>query len=144
MQAFLSYSIAEPEQYVLTLLANKLRERGFTLTASYKDSLDSLGELQIGNSTLFIGIIAREGKKLKKVNQEKAMIDAVLKIDANNETAMWYLALLYEERNNIDAAKEIWGKIALSERDKPDASQFPEHSLWRISAKEKLMKYVEQ
>lgn len=82
--------------------------------------------------------------KLKKVNEEKSIIDTVFKIDANNETAMWYLALLYEERNNIDAAKEIWGKIALSERNKPDESSFPEYSLWRISAKEKLMKYMDQ
>lgn len=81
--------------------------------------------------------------KLKEVNKEKAMIDAVLKIDKNNETAMWYLALLYEERNNIEAAKEIWGKIALSERNKPESSEFPEYSVWRISAKEKLMKYVD-
>lgn len=82
--------------------------------------------------------------KLKKVNEEKSIIDAVLKIDVNNETAMWYLALLYEERSNVDAAKEIWKKIAISERNKPEGSQFPEYSIWRISAKEKLMKYVDQ
>ena len=98
------------------------------------------GQMTIKIYNSYIGFL----HKIKKVNEEKKMIDTVLKIDPSNETAMWYLALLYEERSNIDAAKEIWKKIALSERNKPEGSQFPEYSLWRISAKEKLMKYVDQ
>jgi hypothetical protein len=70
MQAFLSYSIAESEKYVLTLLAKKLRERGFSIVSNYNEVLDSLSKLQIGDSTLFIGIIAKKGRDLERVNQE--------------------------------------------------------------------------
>ncbi|PCJ59197.1 MAG: hypothetical protein COA79_10880 [Planctomycetota bacterium] len=80
--------------------------------------------------------------KIKETNKEKEVIDKILKIDPMNETAMWYLALLYEERKNIDEAKNLWKKIAISERNKPNGSMFPKYSLWRIQAKEKLMKYV--
>ena len=118
----------------------KKADEKFCDAIKISDERNATGQMTIRIYTSYIEFL----HKLKKVNEEKAMIDIVLKIDANNETAMWYLALLYEERSNIDAAKEIWKKIALSERNKPDGSQFPELSLWRISAKEKLMKYVDQ
>jgi hypothetical protein len=118
----------------------KKAEEKFLDAIKIAEDRNATGPLTIKIYTHYIEFL----HKLKEVNKEKAMIDAILKIDKDNETALWYLALLYEERKNIDAAKEIWGIIALSERNKPDGSEFPEYSIWRISAKEKLMKYVDQ
>lgn len=118
----------------------KKAEEKFGDAIKISEDRNASGQMTIKIYTSYIAFL----HKIKKVNEEKATIDAVLRIDPNNETAFWYLALLYEERSNIDAAKEIWKKIALSERHKPEGSPFPEYSLWRISAKEKLMKYVDQ
>jgi hypothetical protein len=94
MQAFLSYSIAESDQYVLTLLAKKLRERGFSVVSNYKEVIDSLSKLQIGDSTLFIGIIAKKGKDLERVNQEiqfaiRKNKPMILLVEDNIKVADW-------------------------------------------------------
>ncbi len=94
MQAFLSYSIAESEKYVLTLLAKKLRERGFSIVSNYNEVLDSLSKLQIGDSTLFIGIIAKNGKDLERVNQEiqfaiRKNKPMILLVEENIRVADW-------------------------------------------------------
>ncbi len=64
MIAFISYSISDAEQYVLTLLAQKLREKGFSVTSNYKQSshiLDFQTINSIKNSELFIGVITNSG-----------------------------------------------------------------------------------
>jgi hypothetical protein len=65
MIAFISYSLNESEKYVLTLLAQKLQERGFSLTSGYGQSLgfvDFQTENEIKNSSLFIGVITSSGR----------------------------------------------------------------------------------
>ncbi len=64
MIAFISDSIGESEQYVLTLLAQKLREKGFSVTSNYKQSSQFLNFQTINdikNADLFIGLIAKSG-----------------------------------------------------------------------------------
>lgn len=64
MIAFISYSVSEAEQYVLTLLAQKLREKGFSVTSNYKQS-SQIPDFQtvnsIKNADLFIGLVAASG-----------------------------------------------------------------------------------
>ena len=64
MIAFISDSISDSEQYVLTLLAQKLREKGFSVTSNYKQSskfLDFQTINAIKNADLFIGLVATSG-----------------------------------------------------------------------------------
>jgi hypothetical protein len=64
MNAFISYSIADNEQYILTLLAQKLAETGLTLVTSYDQgdypNPDAANEIK--NSAIFIGLITRLGR----------------------------------------------------------------------------------
>ena len=64
MIAFISDSIGDSEQYVLTLLAQKLREKGFSVTSNYKQSSqfpDFQTITAIKSSDLFIGLVAASG-----------------------------------------------------------------------------------
>ena len=70
MIAFISYSLKESEKYVVTLLAKKLQEKGFSLTSGFRQSsnfVDFQTENEIKNSSLFIGLITgsftKSGKK---------------------------------------------------------------------------------
>jgi hypothetical protein len=130
MQAFLSYSIAESEQYVLTLLANNLRERGFSLTANYKETVDSLCQLQIGNSTLFIGILTHAGKKTDRVSQEihfaiKQKKPMILLVEDNIRVAEWVESykntIKFNRKFPQSAIAEVNKRIQTSQ-DKPQAN----------------------
>jgi len=67
MNVFISYSIDETEQYILTLLSQKVSETGFTLVTSYDQS--DLVEFQAANeirgAVLFIGLITSSGRSRK-------------------------------------------------------------------------------
>jgi hypothetical protein len=70
MIAFISYSINESEQYVLTLLAQKLREKGFSVTSNYKQAsqlLDFQTINAIKSADLFIGLVAASGNPTSTV-----------------------------------------------------------------------------
>jgi len=65
MIAFISYSLNESEKYVVTLLAQKLREKGFSLTSGFSQSpsfVDFQTENEIKNSSLFIGLVTSSGR----------------------------------------------------------------------------------
>ena len=74
MNAFISYSMSENEQYILNLLAQKLAETGLTLVTSYNQStFDNFQAANdIRNSALVIGLITSSGPAFKtsKVYQE--------------------------------------------------------------------------
>jgi hypothetical protein len=74
MNAFISYSIDDHEQYILSLLAQKLRENDIMLVTSYNqsDSIDWQIMSDIKNATFFIGLITKTGrpKKTERVLQE--------------------------------------------------------------------------
>jgi len=74
MNAFISYSIGDNEQYILSLLAQKLRENGINLVTSYNqtDTIDWQTMNEIKNATFFIGLITKTGrpKKTARVIQE--------------------------------------------------------------------------
>jgi hypothetical protein len=70
MNVFISYSIRDTEQYILSLLAQRIAESGLTLVTSL-DQSDYLGSLssqvsnEIRNSVLFIGLITKSARELK-------------------------------------------------------------------------------
>ena len=91
MRAFLSYSLNDAEQYVLTILARKLREQGFVVSLSYNvcsNTLDYETFNQINKSNLFIGIITKTGNANRRVFNEwkeatKRRIPSLLLIEDN-------------------------------------------------------------
>lgn len=74
MNAFISYSISENEQYILTLLAQKVAELGLTLVTSYNQSdwPDAQTANEIKNSSVFIGLMTASGSlgKRSRVHSE--------------------------------------------------------------------------
>lgn len=73
MRAFISYSINDTDQYVLTLLSSKLRSQRFVITTSqnfYNSRLDEMTINAILESNLFIGIIMRQSVEKNRVLDE--------------------------------------------------------------------------
>lgn len=73
MRAFISYSVNDKEQFILTLLSSKLRQQGFVLTSSqnfYQNVVDFTTMNQIKESHLFVGVITKQGIERKRVLSE--------------------------------------------------------------------------
>ena len=74
MNAFISYSIGDNEEYILSLLAQKLGGNGINLVTSYNqsDAIDWQTTNEIKNATFFIGLITKTGRprKTARVIQE--------------------------------------------------------------------------
>jgi hypothetical protein len=71
MKAFISYSLLDSEEYVVTQLAKKLREQGFySDTGPYKsnDKIDDETFFKIKSSHLFIGILMHKTSKITALN----------------------------------------------------------------------------
>jgi hypothetical protein len=91
MKAFISYSIVDKEQYLITLLSNKLRRDGYSLVTStnlYSNTLDFTTTQQISSSQLFIGIVSYNGLQRDRVLKEwqnavNTKIPSVLLIEQN-------------------------------------------------------------
>lgn len=80
MRAFLSYSLNDAEQYVLSILANKLNEQGFIVSSNYngRNFIDFEQFNTINNANLFIGVITATSQEGNRVFKE------------------WHLALQYK------------------------------------------------
>lgn len=73
MRAFLSYSLNDSDQFVLTILAKKLKEQGFVVSSSYNylnQTIDYQTFTQLNKSTLYIGIITATGNANSRVLKE--------------------------------------------------------------------------
>ena len=79
MRAFLSYSLNDSEQYVLSILVNKLNEKGFTVSSSYSNYnfIDFERFNQINSSNLFIGVITATGTEYERVYKEWETASAI-------------------------------------------------------------------
>ncbi len=88
MKAFLSYSLNDSEQYVLSILVKKLNEQGFIVSSSY-DNYSFIGFEQfnqINSSNLFIGVITATSREYERVINEweaavKRKVPALLLVD---------------------------------------------------------------
>ena len=73
MRAFISYSLNDSEQFVLTILARKLKEQGFIVSSSYNlfsKTLDYETFTQLYKSNFFIGLISITGNANDRVFNE--------------------------------------------------------------------------
>lgn len=72
MRAFLSYSLNDQDQFILTLLSSELRRKNFQITQSndFNSEMSSLTKVNINKSQLFIGIITGDGYETKRVQKE--------------------------------------------------------------------------
>ncbi|MCC5923967.1 MAG: hypothetical protein JJT77_09280 [Crocinitomicaceae bacterium] len=72
MRAFVSYSINDSDQYILTLLSSELGKKGVVLSQSndFYTQLSPITEASIKKSQLFIGLITFAGDEKDRVMQE--------------------------------------------------------------------------
>jgi hypothetical protein len=73
MKVFISYSINDKDQFILTLLSSELIKRGYQINQSIdfkKDKISSLTKINISKSELFIGIITGSGFEQKRIISE--------------------------------------------------------------------------
>lgn len=73
MKAFVSYSVSDNNEFVLTLLSSKLREKNFIVNTSqnfYNSILDYNTMNEINETHLFIGLITGFGNERNRVFQE--------------------------------------------------------------------------
>ena len=91
MKAFISYSLNDSEQYILTILSRVLKEQGYSITSNhlaYKHVVNYEVYTQLGKSNLFIGIITKTGNANTRVLNEwkeaiKRKIPAIILIEDN-------------------------------------------------------------
>jgi hypothetical protein len=133
MNAFISYSINEDEQYILTLLSQKVAEAGLTLVTSYNQSdwPDPQTANEIKNSVLFIGLMTGSGSlsKRSRVYSEFKQANlfsrpAILLIEETVEVGLWedsYHNTIRFNRFSINqAVEEVKRRISTSQTDQPN------------------------
>lgn len=134
MNVFISYSIQANEQYILSLLAQKLAETGLMSVTSYDQGsyVDIQAINDIKNSVLFIGLITHAGglAKVSRVFSEFKQANllqkpAILLIEEGVEVAPWvsiYQNTIRFNRYNIEQAiTEVNRRIQTSPN--PQANQ---------------------
>lgn len=89
MKAFISYSLNQQEQYIVTLLSYKLRQQGFSLIMSNYtyDVVDYTTRNQIFLSQVFVGLITLHSQQRQRVLDEYGIavqnnVPAILLIEA--------------------------------------------------------------
>jgi hypothetical protein len=133
MNAFISYSISENEQYILSLLAQKVAETGLTLVTSYdqSDSANFQTTNDIRNCAVFIGLITRSGRlaKTSRVYSEFKQANlfsrpAILLIEDTVSVAPWIGSYSNTVRFNRffinQAIDEVKNKIRASQTTQPN------------------------
>ncbi len=73
MKAFVSYSVTDNNEFILTLLSTKLREKNFIVTTSqnfYSNIIDYNTMSEIGSAHLFVGVITGTGTERNRVLEE--------------------------------------------------------------------------
>lgn len=72
MKAFLSYSLNDKDQFILTLLAKELTVKGFSINQShdFNAEMSQLTKVNISKSNLFIGLISGIGYEKNRIENE--------------------------------------------------------------------------
>lgn len=125
MKAFISYSIGDEDQMVITLLSNRLRNQGFQILTSqnfYSRELDFTTKGQVNNSSIFFGVITAYGQEKARVleewNYSKSInIPNILLIEdiVNLNSDFKGNYLVFNRNNPQKAIDEITNKINNSE-----------------------------
>lgn len=120
MKAFLSYSLNDRDQFILTLLAKELNTRGFSINQSndFNTQMSQLTKINISKSNLFIGLISGKGLESVRVQNEwglayNANIPSILIIE-NNVPLNYgfnYPYIIFDRNNPHQAIAELNKKI---------------------------------
>lgn len=142
MNAFISYSIANSEQYILTLLSQKVSEIGLTLVASYDQGNwpNTQATDEIKNAAVFIGLMTSSGPlgKRNRVYAEFKQANlfsrpAILLIE-DNIPVLWeghYHNTIRFNRHNIgQTIQEVNNRIAISQQQTPEV---PNAAAWILA-----------
>ena len=131
MKAFISYSLNDSEQYVLTILASKLKEQGFIVATSYNalnNILDYNSFSQLNRSSLFIGLITQTGNANQRVYTEwkeatKRQIPSLLLVENNvsiHSTVLKHQNVIIFDRHNPEPSIDlVKNKIKTSRQVSP-------------------------
>lgn len=134
MNAFISYSIGINEQYLLTLLAQKVSETGLTLVTSYNQSdwPDAETANEIKNSAVFIGLMTTSGSlgKRNRVYAEFKQANllnrpAILLIEENIPTlweGFYHNTIRFSRHNVGNAVEEVKGRIRTAQLQPPQTT----------------------
>lgn len=125
MKAYISYSLNESEQYILTILARKLNEYGYSIISGY-DNLVMANNfetyIQLDKANLFVGILTDNGNANDRVKYEwqkanELNIPALLLVEdmllAQNEFLGNYNVLGFNRNNPHVAIETIRTRISV-------------------------------
>lgn len=120
MKVFLSYSLNDKDQFILTLLAKELSAKGFSINQSndFNMQMSQLTKVNISKSNLFIGLISGKGYEKSRIENEwglayNANIPSILIIE-NNVPLNYgfnYPYIVFDRNNPRQAIAELNGKI---------------------------------
>ena len=120
MRTFISYSINDTDQYLLTLLSSELYKKGVTITQSNDFHLDmsSLTKVNINKSNLFIGIITGFGQEKDRVLKEWQLanvsnVPSILLIENTVQIAPNFNSpyIIFDRNNPQNAINQLNKKI---------------------------------
>jgi hypothetical protein len=142
MNAFISYSIGDDEQYILTLLSQKIAETGLTLVTSYDQGNwpNAQATEEIKQSAVFIGLMTSFGRlgKRSRVYSEFKQANlfnrpSILLIEDNIPT-LWegyYHNTIRFNRHNIGGSiEEVNNRIRASQLN---VSPTPNAAAWVLA-----------
>lgn len=119
MKAYISYSLTDKEQYTITLLSYKLREKGFSLIMSAGNAVFQQNT-EIVSSQLFIGVITTSGLEWRRVMDEynyavNAKIPAILLVEQGVRVDQAFKGnlILFNRNNPEHAIQEINNRMAM-------------------------------
>ena len=120
MKAFLSYSLNDKDQFILTLLAKELTVKGFSINQShdFNAEMSQLTKVNISKSNLFIGLISGKGYEKNRIENEwglayNSKIPSILIIE-NNVPINYgfnYPYIIFDRNNPHQAITELNRKI---------------------------------
>ena len=129
MRAFISYSLSDSEQYVITILASRLKEQGFVVSSSYNLFSNAFDYSQLDSSSLYIGIImdTSHDLEIKRVYNEwsnaiERNIPALLLIDNSltvENNLRQYPNVIFFNRAYPDQAINIVQQKIANSRNEP-------------------------
>jgi len=120
MRAFISYSVNDADQYVLTLLSSELQNKGFTIYQSndFYSEISSLTKVNINKSQLFIGLMTGFGQERDRVFKEwqlanTATIPSILLIEntVQIDPNFSYPYIVFDRNHPQNAVDQLKNKI---------------------------------
>ncbi|WP_298507464.1 TIR domain-containing protein [uncultured Kordia sp.] len=132
MKAFLSYSIKDSDQIIISLLSTQLREKGFHVLTSqnfFSEYVDYTTQNEIDRANIFIGIISNASQYPKRVIDEWNLAETsgtptILLIEKGVNINPDFKGdyVLFDRRYPNDAIQEINRKMSQS---KESSSAWP-------------------